>query len=912
MALSEIDNPLYQIDTKTKITNMTCCNQVEPLGIDTNPVFSWNTETYMGGKFVLNHKIITGYIQDSYRIFVATDPKLLTEGKADMWDSGKVETAQSVSIPYQGKALEPATVYYWGIRTVGHSNSETSINIQSPAASFETGLMQDKNWNAVWIGSDACYKSGWSMLYRKEFSLQNRPIVKARAYVSALGFYELSLNGEKVGDHVLDPIQTDYEARVFYSVYDITDRLQEGANCVGIMAGDGWYHQSRVWLDINNQTGLYYGDPKVIAEFRITYSDGTVETIATDQSWKTNPGPISQNNIYAGETYDSRISQTGWDCADYDQSGWYPVSVSDEPVGALTVQSLPPIKKMEEFSPVDHWQIEDGIYVYDMGKNFAGWVRLKIKAAPGVEITMKFAEDITSDRRPFFETCGTYATRVIQTDRYICHSYDEETFEPKFTYHGFRYVQIEGIYWEMPTLTAVRVYNSVDTITSFHCSDETINQIHELVDNTVRSNLHGQPTDCPAREKCGWTGDALIMSDVFLTNWDTTTFLQKYIKDIETTRSLRGMWTNIVPGLRLCLDASPAWGNTQVVIPWLLYLLKADTITMREQFDAICAWIDHIGTLTENYIITYLGYELDDWCKPQFHSDGERDNETTMCQVATLSYYQAAKTAEKIAAALGNTEKAAVFSELSQKIADAFHQAFYVESKGSYLSHCVDSFALALGAVPKECEKTVAAALNDSIKQCGYHVWSGHIGIKYVFPVLCQYGYLDTIHAILQTDTYPGLTNLLKKGATTLYEHWEYDGKEHTTGSLNHPFKGGIDMWFFNSVLGLRAIEPGYRVFAVNPAAHRIVDHAEGSHRSPYGTIGVKWQKTASAFQLELTVPANMTAHITLPTAHPDQIQCGGAPLTNNLPILERTEKETVIEAKSGIYKFCCKLNGTE
>ena len=499
-----------------------------PLGIENiNPKLSWILRSD-----IRNQK------QSAYRILVASSEENLKRNIGDLWDSHKVISDESIYIVYKGKTLSSGMRCWWKVRVWDKDKKKSGW---SESASWEMGLLKPEDWKAKWITYDTV-KATAQPLFRKSFSL-GKNIKNAVAHISGLGYYELYLNGKKVGDHVLDPGQTNYEDYALYVTYDITGQLKQGENLAGVMLGDGWYNQNRVW-DKNGyiqrrsgeKGGLIYGNPLLICQLDIEYSDGSKAQIISDQSWQWANGPVIRSNVYAGEVYNAKKEIANWSSDPKAKADWMPVLIAQNPPPKLIAQCLPPIKRMKELPAKSVNKVSEGTYIFDFGQNFAGWTRLKVNAPAGTTITIRTAEEIDSEGKLYTASTGVFATKVEQTEVYTCKGTGTEVWEPGFTYHGFRYAEVTGLPFKPDTdlLTGIVVYSSVAEAGSFACSDEQINRLHQLARWTITSNLHSIPTDCPAREKCGWLGDAHAMVTMGIYNFGMETFWTKYLYDIRS------------------------------------------------------------------------------------------------------------------------------------------------------------------------------------------------------------------------------------------------------------------------------------------------------------------------------------------------------------------------------------------
>lgn len=861
-----------------------------PLGLDEpHPRFGWAVETAR-----------RNWRQSGYRIKVSSSLVHQNTGVFDLWDTGHVISAESQQIAYAGEPLESFGRYYWSV-DLWTADGRT-VCARKPAF-FEMGPMRQSDWSGKWIGAGAHYRPTWSNLLRKEFTLP-APVKTARAYVCGVGLHELTLNGQKASDRVLDPAQTDYGERVFYIAHDVTSLLRSGSNAIGIMLGDGFYHQSRV-LDPGGMVEGHsiYGRPTAILLLRVECEDGSVHTVQTDESWKSAYGPITQNNLFAGETYDARLEQPGWDQPGFDDRCWFAAEPERPPGGVLQSQTMEPIRRMQEIPAKALSQPQMGVYVFDFGENLSGWARLSVRAHAGAEITLRFAETVDASGMIDTDSCGTFFTRVIQTDRYICKGGGLEIYEPRFTYHGFRYVEMTNFPGEPApeTLMAIKVHTALAPAGHFECSNETLNTLHQMAVRTIANNLHGLPTDCPVREKCGWTGDAWIISDTVLFNFHSARFWTKFVEDIETSRRAYGTWMHVVPGRRTCLEAGPLWSLAQVLIPWNLYWFHGDRRILERHFDDIQAWIEHLVNRAGESLVIETP-EVGDHAAPlRLLAPG-----TATAQFATAAFYFGAILASRIARTLGFASEAEKHEALACRIRQAHLARFYDAKRRSFGFQGLNSFALATGLAPEADRDAIAASIAQDIEANGNHLVVGAVGIRFIFEILQEFGYDEIISAVLDTDTYPSLTEHIRRGATTLWETWETDDSQNDC-SQNHPFKGGFDHWLFANVLGIEPLEPGFARIRVKPSPSVFVKWARGHHDSPYGKIAVHWRISGSQFAIEVTIPANTRAEIHFPLEFSDLLAESGKPIAQDETINVRKNADSsglVVEIGSGTYDF--------
>ncbi|NSW78863.1 MAG: family 78 glycoside hydrolase catalytic domain [Chthonomonadetes bacterium] len=830
--------------------------------------------------------------QTAYRILVASSPDLLARDEGDLWDTGRVESDQTTHIPYTGKPLRSLQRCYWKVQAW---DAQGNPSEWSEISWWEMGILHPEEWKAQWISAPQAEPAP---LLRKAF-LVSAPVRRARALVCGLGYYELWVNGARVGDHVLDPAQTDYEGRALYVVYDITHLLMPGENAVGIMLGNGWFHQAVVW------GGMSYGLPCALLQMALEYEDGTAELICTDGSWKTFPGPVLKNNVYAGEEYDARLEVLGWSTASFDDSAWRPVQVIPSPTKRLQSQLMPPIQRIKTLQPISLWQVQPGVWVYDMGQNFAGWARLKVEAPEGTTITLRFAEELHPDGSIDPASTGVFATNVVQTDRYTCKGTGVEIWEPRFTYHGFRYVEMTG-YPGTPTLDmlgGVVVHTAVQPAGTFECSDEMLNRIHRTALWTEVSNLHSVPTDCPHRERCGWLGDAHVSAEMTIYNFEMAPFWRKYLEDIETSLTENGLPTFVAPGKRKIGEASPDWGTAIVQIPYYLYVYYGDTTVLEKHYDTMKQWVEHLQESAQDMIVSA---GLGDWCAP-----GSVPGNTPIPITSTAVFYLDARIMQRVAQVLGKTEDASVFEQLATQIREAFNRHFFNAEERSYGSQTADVLALAWGLVPEGMEQAVADSLaRDVMKRHRGHHTTGIFGLRHLFWTLSEYGHGDVAMTILHQTDYPSIGYLFSLGATTLWEWWSEPEIEQQEGprSCNHPMQGGFDAWFFYGIAGIRpcANTPGFRHFVLKPHILPGIEWARASYRSVRGLIRSEWRREGERLHWKVSVPPNTSATVYLPATEVNSVTENGKPLDEAEGVQVRGAERgfVVVNIGSGEYRF--------
>ncbi len=720
---------------------------------------------------------------------------------------------------------------------------------------------------ARWIGMDESLRGQRpAPLLRRDFLLKGK-IKTAVLSICGLGCYEAWINGKRVGDHLLDPTQTDYDIRCFYVNYDVAALLNERDNALGVILGDGWFHQSQVW-----SAYMVYGEPRLIATLTVTYSDGTPDVIVTDESWRCAKSPILSNNFYAGEIYDARLERPGWNLAGFDDSHlprylqWHPCVIMSEPGGRLEEQSIPPMRVIDELVPQTIREINQGCHVADFGRNFAGWVRIKVQAPAGTKINLRFGETVSPSGTVDTQSCGVAHTMTEQIDSYICRGGGEEIWEPRFTYHGFRYVEITG--WPgIPAkneLTGVMLHTDLRMVGDFYCSDARLNELHQMAVLTHRSNLHGIPEDCPVRERCGWLGDAHIISDFSMYNFDGEAFWQKYLDDIESTRQrFDGLPQFIAPGRRSGGRASVDWMVAPIIIVHTHFLHYGQPEVISKHWDCLQKVIYYLKDRSQNWL---LDEGLGDWFDPGKHAQPDY---TAPAKTSTLLFGQAAAMMSYLAGRLGKHDEGKQYQIWAGEIRSAFFQTYFDKANNSFGSQTADAMALELDFVPPPLTAAVAAAIDRDVRRRDMHFTVGIMGMKYLFEALTRHGYGATALALMHQDTYPSFGELIRRGATTLWEYWgeaEVDAA-HGGRSLNHPMMGGYNGWFYRMLSGIRPDpeNPGFQQFYAAPHPIQGLNKLHCSYRSKQGEIVSDWTNSDNVFSWRLVVPAKSAARVKLP-----------------------------------------------
>lgn len=797
-------------------TGLRCEYMVGPMGVDVaQPRLSW----------VMEHPE-RGQQQTAYQVLVSSQPEAAS---GDQWDSGRVSAGQSTHVAYAGKPLASGRTYYWKVRWW---DGQGSASPWSAPARFDTGLLTASDWKGRFMG-------GANQL-RKEFTLERRP-ARARAYIAGLGYYELRVNGRKVGRSVLDPGWTTYDKRVLYATYDVTGHLRQGANAVAVALGQGWYagRALLVQLDIELEGG------------------GRVE-VASDGSWKVTPGPLLSDSVYDGEVYDARLETPGWDRPGYDDSKWKPAAQVEAPKGVLSAQLMPPIRVVDTIVPLKMTSPKPGVYVYDMGQNFSGWVRLRAQGPRGSEVRLRHAELLYEDGTLNVENLR----RARATDTYILRGGgEEEIHEPRFTYHGFRYVELTG-YPGVPTMDSVRgrvVHTDVQPTGGFAASKTILNRIQHLVVWGITSNLHSVPTDCNQRdERMGWMADAHLYAEPALLNFDTAAFFANFLRNIRDTQGPDGSLTDTVPHKGGRRPADPAWGAAYPLIAWYMYLYQGDRRILEQHYEGVKAWTDFQRTKSQDGILSYSYYG--DWVPVE---------KTPGALVSTFYYYYSAHLTARMAQVLGKTADAEAYRELASQIREAFDRKFWnagdqVYGNGSQTSQILPLY---LDLAPKERRGAAMGHLRNSIVYYNNtHLATGIIGTKYLMELLTRSGNADLAYDLAVETTYPSWGYMIERGATTLWELWQ-ERTGPSMNSHNHPMFGSVGEWFYSALAGINydAERPGYERIRIQPQVVRDLRWASGSIETLRGTVASSWQRAERSFRLEVAIPVGSEAEIHLP-----------------------------------------------
>lgn len=888
-----------------RVEDLRCEYQTNPLGIDApQPRLSWKLQSQQRGQK-----------QTAYQILVATDEALLAEGRADLWDTGKVASDQSVHVVYAGKPLASRTCCYWKVRV--WDKDDTACDF-SKTSRWEMALLDEADWKARWINdgkanprSDAdFYKEDPAPLFRKAFELP-KAAKKARLYVTGLGYYEAHLNGRHLGDGSLDPAWTAYSKRVFYSVHDVTGLLRDGNNCLAVTLGNGWYNPLplRMWGHLNLREHLTIGRPRFIAQLEIELEDGARSTVVSDETWKVTRGPVLRNNIYLGEVYDARREVPGWDRPDCNDADWARAATATEPIGRLQAEPLPPIKLTATVRTVKITEPRKGTFIFDMGQNFAGWPMLAVYVPTGTQITLRYGELLNKDGtlNPMTSVCGQIkgasaggqgAPEIAwQSDTYIARGGSIEVYVPRFTFHAFRYVEMTG-YPGTPTvatLEGLRLNTDVAEVGRFECSNDLFNRIQEMCRWTFLSNIFSVQSDCPHRERFGYGGDLVTTCDAFMLNYDMSRFYAKAAQDWQDSALADGMLTDTAPsvGIQYC---GVAWAMAHPLLQQQLYQYYGDRRLIEEQYETSKRWLDLVASRTPDHIIK------------EGLSDHEALSPAAASEMVTPLYCESARLLSGLARVLGRDQESQTYADKAEAIKKAWQDKFLTEQIGRVPpgTQASQSFALQLDMLYEPQRPLALQYLIDQIvTRDGGRLTTGIFGTRYLLEVLSRNGQANLAYDLVNRREFPGWGHMLENGATTLWEHWEFSDN---TYSHNHPMFGSVSQWFFNWLGGIQP-DPkavGFDRVVIRPQIVGDLQWARCQYNSIRGPIVSAWRLDGRTLYLNVVVPPNVTATVYLPTAETADVTESGKPLAQapGVLLLGRESESLILEIQSGSYAF--------
>ena len=731
-----------------------------------------------------------------------------------------------------------------------------------------------------------------SPLYRKEFSLK-KEIYSAYSIISGLGFYELRINGQKVGDKVLDPVFTNYTKTVLYSTYDITNQLKKGENAIGIMLANGWYnsHTRAAW---DYDKAPWRDEPKVLMDIIITYTDGTSVVFCTDESWMASNGPLVADAIRSGEVYDARLEQDGWDQPGFETSIWETVNLAAAPKGVLRSEMMPGTKIHKTITPVNITEPQKNVYVFDAGVNIAGWALLTIKGEPGQKVTLRYGEKLKGGMLDTENIRGLTFSGPFQTDTYYLKGQGVEQWHPRFVYHGFRYVEVTGLK-EKPNLDTIKaqmVYTDFASAGEFRCSNDLFNKIQEITDRSYKSNFVGIPTDCPHREKNGWTADAHLAVELAMLNYENTLAYEKWLADFRDDQDGDGRYSCIIPSPGWGARDLTEWDSAYMITAWYLYLYRNDVKVIEDNYDNMCRYMENVvKRIGSTYIVTF---GLGDWA----NDSGVRPS---VPLTTTAYFYYDTVIMTHFAEIMKRPKDVIYFRKLSEKVKSAYNKSFY-KGGGKYEEgqQAAQVISLFYGLVPDSERKMVEAKLLDAIKADNYHHDVGILGAKCIYRYLSDMGQTDLAVKLLNQKTMPSYGYWIENGATSLYENWS-----DSPGSMNHIMFGDISAWFYSYLGGIQADpeKPGFKHIIIHPRFAQGIDWVNASYTSPYGPIEVSWKCKGDELLCQIDVPVNSEATVVFESEKPESIYC-----RQGYKVYKLGDGNAVFTIGSGNYSFYGKI----
>lgn len=878
---------------QVKVQNLATEHLVNPIGIGVaQPRFGWQLSS------------------DKRNIKqVAYEINVTSSTKSAAWKSGKVQSDSSVNVLYKGAPLQSGAKYSWQVRVWDNTGAASAW---SEPATFQTALLYEADGKAKWIeaGFPEDEVNRPAIMFRRKFDI-GKKIKSATLYVTAHGMYEIQLNGKRVGDAYLAPGWTSYNKRLQYQEYDVTTMLNSGANAVGASVGNGWYRGYLAW---ENNKDVYGKNLGLLVQLDITYSNGSKESIISDENWKSSTGPITNVEIYHGERYDARLEKAGWTTAAYDDSKWSGVTLPKSTYDNLVAAENEPIRKQETFTAAKLITTPSGEKVLDFGQNLVGWVVVKASGKAGDSIVIKHAEVL--DKEGNFYTENLRAAKATAT--YVLKGGGEETFEPHFTFYGFRYIKIENYPGEIKpeNFAAVVLHSDMKKTGDFTCSNTLINQLQHNIQWGQRGNFLDVPTDCPQRdERLGWTGDAQAFSRTATFNFGVDNFFSKWLKDVAADQQPNGSVPFVIPNvLGPNSGGSTGWADCATIIPWNMYLAYGDKEILQHQYASMKSWVKYMIDNSNNYLWN-SGFHFGDWLfyRPFDDNDG-RSAVTDKYMIAQCFYANSVQLLINAANVLGNKADSATFTAVLQNIKAAFMKE-YVTPNGRLISGTQTAYVLALNfdMFPENLRKQAAARLAENVASYDNHLTTGFLGTPYLCHVLTRFGYTDLAYKLLLQEDYPSWLYPVKMGATTIWERWDGqkpDGGFQTPGmnSFNHYAYGAIGDWMYRVMVGLDTYEDGvgYKHIRVKPHVGGGLTNASASLQTYYGKLSSGWKLENGKLSLDVEIPANTTATIYVPAKNADAVKEAGNALSASADIKVTGTEDgyVVLEVGSGVYHF--------
>jgi alpha-L-rhamnosidase len=905
VTLAAITFVVYSCSNPVDINDLRTEMRTDPVGVDVQrPRLSW--------KIISMKRNVN---QAAYQVMVALSPADLQKEDRLVWNSGKVNSSNSVLVPYGGTALESRKTYFWKVRVWTGKGS----GITSKPGRWTMAFLSPDDWKASWIGIDSMMNAGdkikdsvktrLAARYLRKIFLLNNEVKSARMYISGLGLYECYINGQKISNDIFAPTATDYSKHVNYNVYEVGNLLKgSDQNTINVILGNGRFVSMRMALD--TKWGVppirHYGFPKLLLQLEVEYANGEKEMIVSDPSWKiTTLGPIIANNEYDGEEYDANLELTGWMENSYNDDAWLNACLVDAPGGDLIAQRNPNIVTMEEIKPVSINEVSKGKYILDMGQNMVGWLAIRLNGKKDKPISMRFAESLKSDGNLYMDNIrGANVTNI-----YIPASDGEFAWEPRFTYQGFRYAEITGID-DIPDLSSFSGkvnYDEMENTGTFECSDSTLNQIYRNAYWGIRGNYRSMPTDCPQRdERMGWLGDRATgcFGESFM--FGNALLYEKWLQDIHDAQREGGIIPDVTPAYwDICTD-NVTWPCAYIHVANMLYEQFGDTRPVQTHYESMRSWVLHIrdAFMQEGIIIRdYYG----DWCMPpegpEIILSKDPARITPGPVLATTFYYRVLEIMAKFAAIADRPSDVREYNLLREEMKEAFNKKYLDTEIGQYGNNTVTGNIISLmtGMAPdEEKEKVFKSIVEKTEGEFNSHVSVGLIGIQYLMRGLTEYGRGDLAYRIATNTTYPSWGYMAKNGATTIWELWNGNTANPAMNSGNHVMLlGDLLIWYYENLAGIKTDkeETGFNKIIMKPFFPENLSFVKASHQSPYGEIRSEWHKDTKALIWNISVPPNSSALLSIPAESAAQV-------TEDGKAVDQSEGLTLIDAKDGIVKM--------
>jgi len=894
---------LAKAQNKISVTNLQCEMLNNPEGIDVlKPRLSWQIQSN-----------VNDVEQTAYQILVASTLENLNADKADLWDSGKVQSNESVNIIYNGKKLRDRQDAFWKVIVFTNKGEIKSTS----TAHFSIGILTYADWKSTrWIGYEKLSKddsvSQYSRLsaryLRKGIDLK-KPIKNAKVYIMGMGLYELYINGNKIGDQVLAPVPTDYTKNVKYNVFDVTSQLKEGKNMLGTILGNGRFFAMR--QDYKPYKIKSFGFPKMALQLFVEYTDGSSEVIRTDDTWKlTTDGPILSNNEYDGEEYDARKEMKGWNTTNFDDKSWINARYVQEPGGFYEAQMTPSMKIKGEVKPISIKATAKGTYILDMGQNMVGWLQLKVKGKSGDKITMKFAESLQKDGSLYIANLRDAKT----TDVYTLKGEGEEIWEPRFMFHGFRFVEISGF----PTKPTVDdfvgkvVYDDLKTTGTFESSDATMNQIFKNAWWGISGNYKGMPIDCPQRnERMPWLGDRTTgaYGESFLFN--NQTLYAKWLDDIKYSQTQDGGLPDVAPAFWRYYGDNVTWPGTYITVADMLYQQFADAEVIKKQYPSMKKWMVY---MEENYLQNDLmdKDKYGDWCVPPESLELIRSKDPARMTdgqlLSSAFYYQLLNIMQKFAKIANADADVLHYNDLAERIKKAFNAKFLNTDKNYYANNTVTAnvLPLAFGMVPENLKEKVFQSMTHEVEVTKQgHISTGVIGTQFLMRTLTNFGRGDLAYKLASNKTYPSWGFMVENGATTIWELWNGNTADPAMNSQNHVMLlGDLMIWYYENMAGIKSDpeNPGFKQIIMKPDFNAGLTYVNASYESIYGTIRSNWKKNKNALEWKVTIPVNSSAVVYLPAANASSVMVNNQKLEKFSASYKTENNGIAVTLPSGSY----------